>query len=158
MNKRRAIISRSRKRLYSIEDVKPENHQELDKFRTEIESLERDNAEIREATERNAMQMIAVARKNRDYIDEINQLKMTNNELLLDIVTVNGKMDDVRSELTRQKSNYKSIADVAIKQREQIKSMATRQALLEATVERLRRENVNTNKSLELLALQLKFR
>ena len=123
--KRRALISRSRKRLYSVEEVKPDagsnSREELDKLRAQIKSLERDNAEIREAAERNAMKMIAVARKNSDYIDQLNQLKLTNNELAADVALLSGKMDDAKCELARQKSSFKSIADVAVKQREQIK-------------------------------------
>ena len=159
--KRRALISRSRKRLYSVEEVKPDagsnSREELDKLRAQIKSLERDNAEIREAAERNAMKMIAMARKNSDYIDQLNQLKLTNNELTADMALLSGKMDDAKCELARQKSSFKSIADIAVKQREKIKSMATRQELLETTVETLRRENGHISKSLEMATLQLRM-
>ena len=67
------------------------------------------------------------------------------------------KMDEAKSELARQKSSFKSIADVAVKQREQIKSMASRQELLETTVETLRRENGHISKSLEMATLQLRM-
>ena len=159
--KRRALISRSRKRLYSVEEVKPDagsnSREELDKLRAKIKSLERDNAEIREAAERNAMKMIAMARKNSDYIDELNQLKLTNNELTADVALLGDKMDEAKCELARQKSSFKSIADVAVKQREKIKSMASRQELLETTVETLRRENGHISKSLEMATLQLRM-
>ena len=151
MNKRRAIISRSRKRLHSVEDVKHEDNRELDKLRAQIKSLERENAEIRGAAERNAMKMIAVARKNSDYIDELGQLKSANNELTANIAALNGEMDDVQCELARQKSSFKSIADVAVKQREQIKSMTKRQTLLEGMLETLRRENGTLTLQLDML-------
>ena len=76
--------------------------------------------ELRQNADINSAKLSLVMRKNRDYIEEIKQLKSANqaqktkNEAKFD--ETKQKLNGTKAKLHKVKSNYKFISDVAVKQ------------------------------------------
>ena len=78
-----------------------------------------DNGEVRQKADINSARLSVVMRKNRDYIEEIKQLKSTYQAQKIQMTKFNQsqqKLNGTKAKLHKIKSNYKAVATVAWKQ------------------------------------------